>query len=222
HGLTATGGRGPSLISAKLLRGSTDEEIKKIIQNGVPGTTMPSFENIEKDDLESLVGFIRHLAGSDVKSAPVTGDAVAGRKVYERSGCSGCHRVGNEGSIYGPDLTRVGGGRSSEYIHESLVEPSADIPQDYEGVTVVTQDGKRITGMRVNEDTFTLQLRSQNQKFLLFDKSKLKEVIHESKSLMPSYKSMPPKDLQNLLAYLDSLRSERTAGTDIKKAKGIQ
>ncbi|MDQ6701195.1 MAG: c-type cytochrome, partial [Acidobacteriota bacterium] len=109
HGLTATGGRGPSLISAKLLRGSTDEDIKKIIQNGVPGTTMPSFENIDKDDLESLVGFIRHLAGSEVKSAPVPGDATAGRKVYERSGCSGCHRVGNEGSIYGPDLTRVGG-----------------------------------------------------------------------------------------------------------------
>lgn len=221
HGLTATGGRGPSLISAKLLRGSSDEEIKNIIRNGVPGTTMPSFENLDKDDLDKVVNFIRHLAGSDVKSTPVPGDAAAGRKVYERSGCAGCHRVGNEGSIYGPDLTRVGGGRSSEYIHESLVEPSADISQDYEGVTVVTADGKHATGIRVNEDSFTLQLRLQNQKFAMYDKSQLKEVIHETKSLMPSYKSMPPKDLQNLLAYLDTLRGDVVKGADANKAKGI-
>ncbi|MGI8989800.1 MAG: c-type cytochrome [Bryobacteraceae bacterium] len=221
HGLTATGGRGPSLISAKLVQGSTDAEIKSVILNGVPGTTMPSFDSIEKDDLDRLVQYIRHLGGSNVKNTPVPGDPAAGRKVYERSGCGGCHRVGSEGSIFGPDLTRVGGGRSSDYIHESLVEPSADIPQEYEGVTIVTKDGKRTTGMRVNEDTFTLQLRLRNQKFAMYDKSRLKEVIHETKSLMPSYKSMPAADMQNLLAYLDSLRGGLAAGADAMKAKGI-
>lgn len=221
HGLTGTGGRGPSLISAKLVNGSTDAEIRSIILNGVPGTTMPSFDSIEKDDLEKLVQYIRHLGGSNVNNTAVAGDPAAGRKVYERSGCAGCHRVGDEGSIFGPDLTRVGAGRSSEYIHESLVAPSADIPPEFEGVTIVTKDGKRITGMRVNEDTFTLQLRLLSQKFAMYDKSQLKEVVHETKSVMPSYKSMPGADMQNLLAYLDSLRGDLTTGADALKAKGI-
>ncbi len=222
HGLTAGGGRGPSLISAKLVRGSTNDDIKNIIRSGVPGTSMPSFENIEKDDLDKLVRYIRHLGGSNVISVPVNGDADAGKRVYGRSGCAGCHRIGDEGSNFGPDLSRVGSGRSSDYIHQSIVEPSADIPAEYEGVTLFTKDGKKITGVRVNEDTFTVQLRLGNDRFALFNKSELKEVIYPKQSLMPAYKTLPAKDLQNLLAYLDSLRGQQTSGADAIKTKGIK
>ncbi len=222
HGLTAGGGRGPSLISAKLVRSSTDEDIKKIIRTGVPGTSMPSFDNIEKDDLDKLVRYIRHLGGSNVISAPVSGDPVAGKTVYARNGCGGCHRVGDEGSNFGPELTRIGAGRAPEYIHQSIVDPSADIPAEYEGVTVVTKEGKKITGVRINEDTFTVQLRLGNDKFALFDKSNVKEVIYPKQSLMPAYKTLPAKELQNLLAYLDKLRGQETSGADATKAKGIK
>ena len=83
-----------------------------------------------------------------------------------------------EGSVYGPELTRIGAGRSAEYIRESIVNPSADIPEEYEGVTVVTRDGKRITGVRINEDTFTVQLRDPSQNFRMFQKDEVREVIH--------------------------------------------
>jgi len=103
-----------------------------------------------------------------------------------------------------------------------VVNPSADIPEDYEGVTVVARDGKRITGLRVNEDNFSVQLRDPSQKFRMFQKSDVREVIHEKKSLMPAFASLAPDDLQNLLAYLDSLRGDVKTGADVRQAEGIK
>jgi putative heme-binding domain-containing protein len=223
HGLTGGGGRGPALSSGRFLHGSADDDIKNVVKSGVPGTTMPAFE-FEKDELDRLVAYLRTLSASSGKAAagPVAGDAAKGRQVYERSGCAGCHRVGSEGSVFGPELTRIGAGRSAEYIRESIVNPSADVPEEYAGVTVVTRDGKRITGVRVNEDTFSVQLRDASQNFRMFQKDDVQQVIREAKSLMPVYSSLGHDDLQNLLAYLDSLRGDLNAGAGVKKEKGIR
>ena len=40
----------------------------------------------------------------------------------------------------------------------------------------------------------------------MYDKSQVKEVVHETKSLMPAYTSLSKDDLTNLMAYLDTLR----------------
>src|SRR5437868_13421847 len=184
HGLTGGGGRGPALAQGQFVHGSGADEIRRVIVNGVPGTNMPAF-HMESDELDHLVAFVRAFSGAGVKRPPVAGNAAKGREVYARSACAGCHRIGDAGSVYGPDLTRIGAARSSEYIKDSVVNPSADIPEDYEGVTVVTRDGKRITGIRVNEDTFSVQLREPSQKFRMFQKTEVRDVIHEKKSLMP-------------------------------------
>ena len=223
HGLTGTGGRGPALNTGHFMHGSADDDIKGVIKNGVPGTTMPSFE-FEKDELDHVVGYVRSLSGSATagRAVSVAGDPAKGRQVYDRGGCAGCHRIGSEGRLFGPELTRIGAGRSPEYIRESIVNPSGDIPEDYAGVTVVTRDGKRVSGVRINEDTFTVQLRDTSQNFQMFQKDEVQEVIHESKSLMPAYNSISHDDLQNLLAYLDGLRGDVSAGAGVKKEKGIR
>ncbi len=221
HGLTAQGGRGPSLISSALLHSSGEEPIRNVISHGVPGSTMPAFE-FPKDDLDSLVQFLRTLSGSHAAGPKPPGDPAAGELVYSSNGCANCHRIGNTGSIYGPELTRIGAGRSLEYLRESILDPSADIADNFGGVTVVTKDSRRITGIRVNEDTFTVQIRKPDQAFALFDKSETKEVVHETKSMMPAYAHLSPTDLQNLLAYLVTLRGEQAAGTDANKAQGIR
>src|SRR6266851_2423319 len=86
-------------------------------------------------------------------AAAGAGDPIKCRQVYQRSGCAACHRIGVEGSVFGPELSRIGAGRSAEYIRESILNPSADIPEGYAGVTVITKDGKRVIGVRINEDT---------------------------------------------------------------------
>jgi len=209
HGLTGTGGRGPNLAASRFATGGADTAFKNIVRNGVPGTTMPAFDTMEADELEDLTVYIHELGAAGVKNEPVAGDPKLGRQVYQRNGCGTCHRTGEEGSIFGPDLSRVGVGRPTAYIRESILDPSKDIPEEYQGVTVVTRDGKRISGIRINEDTFTVQLRDQQQRFRMFDKNQLKEVIHETKSLMPAYMALSKEDLTNLVAYLDTLRGSR-------------
>ena len=66
---------------------------------------MPAFE-FEKYELDRLVAYVRTLSASSgraVSAGPVAGDAAKGRQVYERGGCAGCHRVGSEGSVFGPE-----------------------------------------------------------------------------------------------------------------------
>ncbi len=220
HGADARGGRGPSLITAHMAA-SQDAEIRGIIKNGIPGTTMPAFGSLEKDDLDPLVTYLRSLASSGTPSAKATGDAEAGKAAYAANGCQTCHRIGFTGGLYGPELTRVGSGRSLEYIKESIVNPSADIPAGFEGVTVVEASGKKSTGIRINEDTFTLQLRLPNGKFASFDKTTAKSVTVLKQSLMPPYK-LSGKTLDDLLAYLESLRGSIVTGDSAGKAKGIQ
>jgi cytochrome c oxidase cbb3-type subunit 3 len=219
HGLTGRGGRGPNLVAGER---KSDEQIGKIIKNGVPGSTMPAFSGFEPDEIGKLIAFLHHLAGTEGATEKITGNAVQGRQVYERSGCMNCHQIGTEGSTFGPDLTRIGRSRSLHYLMESILEPSADIPENYEGVTVVEKDGKRITGVRVNEDTFSVQLRLPSQAYRSFLKDEVKEVVPQKQSLMPAYKNMPKTDLDNLVAYLSSLRGETPKGGKTKEAEGIK
>lgn len=218
HAVNGRGGRGPSLVSARVVQNTSDDAIKAIVKNGIPGTGMPAFE-FETDELNGLVLYIRHLGGGGIKTTAPVGNAEHGLEVFAASHCSNCHRVGQVGSVYGPELTRVGSARSPEYLRESIVNPSADIAQDYDGVTVVTRDDKKVTGVRVNEDSFSVQIRTHDQQFAMFDKTSLKSVEDLDHSLMPPYK-LPAKDLDDLVAYLYSLRGD-TAGADVSKAPGI-
>jgi cytochrome c oxidase cbb3-type subunit III len=215
HGLTGLGGRGPDLVSGEK---KPDTELKTIISKGIPGTTMPAFGGFGEDELSRLIAFLGHLRGTGVGLQKATGDPENGRRMYARHGCSGCHQIGSQGSTYGPDLTRIGGARSVKYLEESIVDPNADIPADYHGVTVVTKEGSRVVGVRANEDSFTVQLKLQSQEFRSFVKDDLKEVIHMKESLMPAYKDMPKNVLDDLVAYLTTLKTQPAKG-EVKKVE---
>ncbi|MBC8166752.1 MAG: c-type cytochrome, partial [Bryobacteraceae bacterium] len=220
HGLTGLGGRGPDLVTHR----KPDADIKRIIKEGVPGTTMPSFGGFEPEELNRIVAFITHLSGSAPEGEKIAGDSARGKQIYAKNGCANCHVIGVEGSTYGPELTRVGGARAVRYLKESIANPSADVPPEYAGVTVVTNDGKRVQGVRVNQDSFTVQLRMPSQQFRSFIIGKdAKEFVDEKKSLMPAYAGMAASDLEDLVAYLSTLRANASmTGGQTKQAEGIK
>src|SRR5262249_21185878 len=168
---------------------------------------------------------VRTLSATTGKAAgggAGAGDAAKGRQGYSRSGCAGCPRGGAGGSVFGAELTPIRAGPAAGYIRASTLKPSAPVPGQIAGVTVITRDGKRIAGVRVNEDTFSVQLRDASQNFRMFQKDEVQQVLRETKSLMPVYRSLSQDDLQNLLAYLDGLRGDLNAGAGVKKEKGIR
>ena len=222
HGADAHGGRGPNLVSAPLTHGESDEALGTVIREGVPGTSMPSFSEFTPAEVGEIVAYIKSLSAGVTRQAHVPGDAVKGRQVYTQNGCAGCHRVAGAGSVFGPDLSRIGAARSVEYIRESIVNPSADVPDDYRGVIVTTSDGRKVSGIRINEDTFSVQLRDANQQFRMFQKDSVREVRDGDTSLMPAYTRMAASDLQDLIAYLHTLRGSAAATDRVDKAPGIK
>jgi putative heme-binding domain-containing protein len=120
-------------------------------------------------------------------------------------------------------LSRVGEARSAAYLIDSIRDPNSELssgmldpnnhyglPLIYDTVTVVTASGDKIVGVAKNEDTFSIQLLDNHQQLQFFLKKDLKQITHERKSLMPAYSEqmLSPADLQDLVAYLESLRAE--------------
>src|SRR5215218_5022612 len=75
HGLTGLGGRGPDLVGGQK---KPDTELKRIIHNGVPGTTMAAFTGLEPTELDNLVGFLNYLRGTEAGTQKATGDPANG------------------------------------------------------------------------------------------------------------------------------------------------
>jgi len=206
HGAKGEGGRGPDLTTGIYRRGGTDENLFSTIRNGIPGTEMPVVRATD-DEVWKMVAFVKRL-GSAGLNEKAPGDPVAGKAIYEGKGrCAGCHSLGREGGSLGPDLSDVGRRRNLAYLEESLVRPEADVPIRYRALRLTTKSGQKITGIRLNEDDISLQVRDEQDNLRSFFKSDLGEIKYDQPALMPSYGSIfSKKEIEDVVAYLNSLR----------------
>ena len=96
-----------------------------------------------------------------IAEAKSAGDATRGKDVFmaAQSACIGCHKVGSEGGVTGPDLTAVGRGMTPELITESVLWPRRQIKEGYFLTTITTKDGKVVAGYRQDENPQSLTLR---------------------------------------------------------------
>ena len=205
HGASGEGGRGVNLGTGQYRLGGSDRALFLTLRNGVPDSDMPGSRS-NAIDLWRLVAAVKGLvtAGA-LESEKTTGDSAAGRAVYQKSGCAQCHIVKGEGGDLGPELTDIGRQRSRKYLQSSIVDPSADVPLQFRTDTITTIEGRKMRGIHLNEDDYSLQLRLLNGNPRSFLKSELKELTHDKDSFMPSYRSFSTVELDDLIAYLKSM-----------------
>jgi putative heme-binding domain-containing protein len=208
HGIEGVGGRGPALNQPALRRAKDNVALYNVIKNGVAGTEMPGAWQMTDREVWRVAGYIRSL--NRVEAAKLTGDAGRGRELYRAKGCALCHIVRGEGGASGPELTGIGARRSAAYLREALIEPAASAPDGFLVVSVITRAGRSLRGVRVNEDSFTIQLRDDEDRFHSFRKNELKSLKKEfGVSTMPNYKTMTAGELDDLVAYLASLGGDK-------------
>jgi putative heme-binding domain-containing protein len=215
HGGSGRGGKGPDLTDNRWIHGGTDQDIARVIENGVPKTTMKKLgDALKEDQIRKLIAYIRSLArsASEVTWKPyLPGDAQAGRALFfnpqSKVQCAKCHSVGGEGGRIGPVLDRIASRRAPEFIIESILEPSKDIAPEYEAVAVATSEGRVIVGLRINETNFSIQLTEENGRFHSLLKRDLDEWKVLKTSLMPENfrELLTVKELHDLFAYLMTL-----------------
>jgi putative heme-binding domain-containing protein len=138
------------------------------------------------------------------------GNSQAGKAIYANAGCSGCHRIAQDGRDLGPDLTDIGRRRGLKFLEESIVKPDAYVPNSYRGIVVVLRSGSTVSGIRLDEDDLSVQLRDLSGNLRSYLKENIKEIRRDKPSVMPSYEStLDKKDLGDLVAYLNSLKGEQ-------------
>jgi putative heme-binding domain-containing protein len=200
---------------------TTDAQVFDAVKNGIPQTQMPPFSGQFSDDqIWQIVAYIHGLRGTAI-DAPSQGNAANGEQIYWNKGqCSSCHMINGKGSLIGPDLSNLAGTRKISSIVSALTRTQHRIPGDggthdsvlmplqtYQPVRVTLADGKTISGVLRNEDSFSLQLFGTDNQLHLLDRTKLKEVYYEPKSLMPTDydKRLTPSEFQDLMAFLTRL-----------------
>ena len=61
------------------------------------------------------------------------GDPAAGKALFASNGCSGCHTfeaAGSTGAV-GPNLDEALQGKDAAFVHQSIVEPNAEVAEGY-------------------------------------------------------------------------------------------
>ena len=202
HGFDGSGQLGPNLHGALARRG--DAGIFSAVRNGIGG--MPPVMSLNDQRVWQVVGFVRTLGDTGPVEA-AKGDATKGKTVYDANGCSLCHAIGMTGGGVGPQLTTVGRSRPPKYFYDFLRDPGKNPPAGYDLVRVIAKYGHDVTGIRVNEDSFTIVLRDVGGHFYSFYKTQLKKIEPQpGKTVMPSYGNLSETDMDNLVAYLSSLK----------------
>lgn len=220
HGIGGTGGMGPALNRQKLRRAPRDEDLISVLVDGVAGTAMGPGWNLSERETARVAAYVRSLGRTPAEELP--GDPVRGRAIYDGKGaCATCHIVRGTGAGQGPELTDIGAVRGSGYLRESLLDPGAHLPERpvpyepnayaaYLVVRAVTPGGGDVVGARVNEDSFTIQLRDAAGRLHSLRKAELLSLEKkQGVSLMPSYRgTLTAAEIDDLVAYLMTLRAE--------------
>jgi putative heme-binding domain-containing protein len=72
-----------------------------------------------------------------------------GAEVFVRANCAKCHRLDGQGDHFGPDLSTVANRFTRKELLEAIVHPSHVISSQYASKTVLTKDGRQLTGLVV-------------------------------------------------------------------------
>jgi putative heme-binding domain-containing protein len=205
HGPRGNGGKGANLAVPSLPRAQTEIALYRTIRYGLPETEMPG-ANMTAREIWQIAAYVRTL-GAELSEHP-DGDAARGREIFSGKGrCLQCHAVGAEGGAIGPSLSEIGRRRSPGFLRAKLLDSAANVPDDFRVVEIVMRDGANLSGIRLSEDTWSIQFRDLSGALHSSWKEDLKGLQVLRKTPMPSYAAvLQTQELGDLVAYLSALR----------------
>jgi putative heme-binding domain-containing protein len=138
------------------------------------------------------------------------GDPVRGRELFfgQKAACATCHTAQNRGGHVGPELTKIGGIRSTRDLLEAVVYPSASFVRGFEPYLVATQDGQVYTGVIATESSEVIDLVVADRNVVRLPRASIEEIEPARTSIMPQGldAQLTRKELADIVSFLGSLK----------------
>jgi putative heme-binding domain-containing protein len=168
-----------------------------------PKLPVESAEN--KWTYEELIAYLNGAEGSH-------GVVEAGAKVFAKAQCINCHRFGDRGDSVGPDLTTVSRRFQKKEILESILYPSLVISDQYASKTIITKDGRTVTGIVAPQSDGSLVVMQSNTQKITIAKDQVDETLPCKISAMPEglLNTLSLEDISNLFSYLNQVPQAAT------------
>lgn len=156
-----------------------------------------SIESLSRDKQLALDRYRILLSNEYVSHA----DLKSGKAIFDRA-CATCHKLYGAGGEVGPDIT--GSNRANlDYILTNMLDPSSEIPEGYQLVTIGTQDGRAYAGNIASEDDNQVTLRMIGQNMVIAKSDILSRQVLPV-SMMPQglLSALSDAEVRDLVAYL--------------------
>jgi len=150
---------------------------------------------------------IRNLIAERTAKFSASGASPEKGAALFKTHCAACHKIGDVGQKVGPQLDGIGQ-RGAERLLQDILDPNRNIDGAFRATLIVTKAGLPITGLKLREEgqiTVLVDSQGKEQRIAADD---IEESVVSPISPMPSNfaESIPEADLQQLLAYLLSLK----------------
>jgi putative membrane-bound dehydrogenase-like protein len=157
--------------------------------------------NVRPGTPEEKLAEMRRLS-NDLRAGG--GDPATGRELF-RKHCASCHKLHGEGESVGPELTHTNR-KDRDFLLASIVDPSAVIRKEYLAYDIQTSDGRRLTGLPVQQGADSVTLQDAKGQRTKVSRDRIESLEESPVSLMPEglLKELRPQELRDLFSYLQS------------------
>jgi len=151
------------------------------------------------DKTKLIAGYKKRLTPDALKRANLP----AGRALFDKS-CANCHRMFGAGGVIGPEIT--GSQRTNlDYVLENLIDPSAAVAKDFQMEVILTDAGRVITGLIVDESDQAVTVQTANER-LVVPQPEIERRTLSQVSMMPEglLQTLSNDQVRDLIGYLAS------------------
>lgn len=138
------------------------------------------------------------------------GNSESGKQLFlsNRLACAGCHRIGGQGGMVGPDLSQIAKIRTTRQLAEAVLFPSATLANGFETYTLATHAGLVLTGLIRRETADAVYLVSTDGSERRVLRAEIAEITPSSVSVMPQGldRQLSAEQLRDLVAFLQTLK----------------
>ncbi len=132
-----------------------------------------------------------------------------GATMFQVASCSKCHKIGDQGQKYGPDLTKIQQRFRGAPLLRQILEPSHQINKQYQTYTLLTAAGKTITGLIVKDEPQSVQILTnplKPEEVIVLPKDEIEEMEPSTVSTMPKglLMTLTADEILDLLAFLEA------------------